>query len=346
LLVFCIRAYRRRIRVVSANTVDRDSALSSLQMPGEHRVLQPKISRRQFACGAAASLIGAAIVSKSSRVRAAAWSKTLGDTLARLEAESHGRLGVSILDTQTGARIGQRASERFPMCSTFKLLLVGGTLARIDGGHEQLTRRIKFTAADVVAYSPVTEKHVGAAGMSVTQLCAAALTRSDNTAANLLLAALGGPAALTSYARSIGDGTTRLDRIEPDLNEATPDDPRDTTTPDAMLTNIWALAVGNVLKEASCARMAAWLVDNKTGDARLRAGLPKAWRVGDKTGSGEHGSTNDVAIIWPPHRKPVIVSVYLTNTTATAEQCNATLAAIGRAVADDLTSRSGGLSGP
>jgi beta-lactamase class A len=155
---------------------------------------------------------------------------------------------------------------------------------------------------------------------------------SDNTAGNLLLASFGGPAGLTAYARSLGDAVTRLDRIEPDLNEALPGDPRDTTSPVAMLTNLQSLVLGNVLSAVSKERLTGWLVGNKTGDARLRAGLPKDWRVGDKTGSGERGTTNDVGIVWPPGRAPVIIAIYLTGTPAAAEQRNATLAAVGRAV--------------
>jgi beta-lactamase class A len=149
----------------------------------------------------------------------------------------------------------------------------------------------------------------------------------------LLLASLGGPQGLTAYARSIGDPVTRLDRIEPDLGEAVPGDPRDTTTPAAMLQNLRSLMFGNVLSAASKDQLTTWLLGNRTGDTRLRAGLPPGWRCGDKTGSGERGSTNDIGVIWPPQGAPVLVTIYLTETSAASEARNATLADVGRAIA-------------
>lgn len=189
--------------------------------------------------------------------------------LAALESRHGGRLGVAMLDVGTGARVSRRADERFPMCSTFKLLAAALVLARVDRGEERLDRTVTFEAADLVTYSPVTEKRVGQAGMTLAELCEAALTLSDNTAANLLLASFGGPSALTSYVRALGDAVTRLDRIEPHLNEATPGDVRDTTTPAAMLENVRRLVLGEALSADSRSRLAAWLVANKTGDARL-----------------------------------------------------------------------------
>nr|WP_254453699.1 class A beta-lactamase [Siccirubricoccus sp. G192] len=210
-------------------------------------------------------------------------------TLARIEAASGGRLGVAVLDTLTDTRSGHRTDERFPMCSTFKLLAAGAVLARADAGRERLDRRIRFGRGDLVVYSPVTQERVGGDGMSLAELCAAAMTLSDNTAGNLLLASMGGPAGLTAYLRSLGDTVTRLDRIEPELNEAIPDDPRDTTTPAAMLANLQALALGPALSAGSREQLVGWLLGNRTGDTRLRAGLPDGWRTGDKTGSGGEG---------------------------------------------------------
>ena len=292
------------------------------------------ISRRQMMMATGAALAGAAIGDARSSLAAGIGIGSLAGTLARIEAGSGGRLGVAILDTATGARSGHRAGERFPMCSTFKLLAAGAVLTRVDTGREQLDRRIRFEAADLVAYSPVTKPHAGGAGMTLAELCEAAMTYSDNTAANLLLASLGGPSAVTAFARTLGDRATRLDRTEPTLNEAIPGDPRDVTTPAAMLANLRHLALGDALAPASRDQLVRWLVANKTGDARLRAGLPAGWRVGDKTGTGEYGSTNDVGLIWPPDRAPILVTVYLTNTKAPSDQRNATLAAVGRAVAE------------
>jgi beta-lactamase class A len=258
----------------------------------------------------------------------------LSEDFAALEAGSGGRLGIAVLHGGSGA--GHRADERFPMCSTFKLLAAAAVLKRVDDGNEKLDRRVKFEASDVVVYSPITKEHAGGEGMTLAELCAAAMTLSDNTAGNLILASLGGPRALTDYARSLGDAVTRLDRIEPGLNEALPDDPRDTTTPAAMLKNIKALVLGHALSERSKEQLIAWLVGNKTGDARLRAGFPAGWRVGDKTGSGEHGTTNDVGVAWPPQSAPILIAIYLTGTTASAEARNRTIAAVGSAIAARL----------
>jgi beta-lactamase class A len=181
----------------------------------------------------------------------------------------------------------------------------------------------------------VTEKHT-ADGMTLAELCDAAVTLSDNTAGNLLLAALGGPAGITAFARSLGDPVTRLDRIEPELNEAKPGDPRDTTSPAAMTANLRALVLGDALSAASRAQLTAWLAANKTGDTRLRAQLPAGWRVGDKTGTGGNGSNNDVGVLWPPGRAPIVVSAYLTETAVPPEQRNAAIAAVGQAVAEAL----------
>jgi beta-lactamase class A len=293
------------------------------------------ISRRYFATVACAALVGYGLRATSAGA-AGEFAERLPGDIARVETESGGRLGVAVLDTLTDARFGHRADERFPICSTFKLLAAAAVLARVDAKQERLDRRVEFAAADVVVNSPVTKDHVGAPGMSLEELCEAAMTMSDNTAGNLLLASLGGPQGLTAYARSLGDTVTRLDRIEPELNEATPGDVRDSTTPAAMAANVRALALEKALSAVSRQQLVRWLIGNKTGDTRLRAGLPAGWRVGDKTGSGERGTTNDVGVFWPPDRAPVIVSIYLTQTAASPTQRNATLAAVGRAVASAL----------
>jgi beta-lactamase class A len=271
----------------------------------------------------------------SSRV----WMPSLepNSTLQELESRYGGRLGVAALDTGTGARIQRRAGERFLMCSTFKAMAAAFVLTRVDKGIERLDRRVAFTANDIVTYSPVTENRVGPPGMTIDALCEAAITMSDNTAGNLLLASFGGPAALTTYFRTLGDSVTRLDRIEPDLNETAPGDQRDTTTPAAMLGNLQRVAFGNRLSPASQRRLISWLVANRTGDARLRAGLPKDWRVGDKTGSGSHATTNDIAIVWPPRRKPLVLSVYYTESSASSDERNAVLADVARLLVQEFT---------
>lgn len=263
-----------------------------------------------------------------------AMAKAGGDPASRfaeLERRSGGRLGIAVLDTATGSRVGHRQDERFPLTSTFKLLAAAAVLAKVDRGEETVDRRITYAKADLVTYSPVTEKHVDT-GMTLAEICDAAVTLSDNTAGNLLLSAIGGPAGLTAYARSLGDDMTRLDRIETELNEAAPGDPRDTTTPSAMAGTLYRLLVGSALAPASRDRLIGWALANKTGDTKLRAGVPKDWRVGEKTGAGGFGTNNDVGILWPPGRAPLIVAVYLTETTKPLDERNAVIAEAARIV--------------
>ncbi len=253
--------------------------------------------------------------------------------LAALERRHGGRLGVAVLDTGSGRHLAHRGDERFLMCSTFKLLAVAAVLARVDRGKEQLDRRIVFGQEAVLSYAPVTRLHVGAPGMSVAELCQAAITLSDNTAANLLLTSLDGPAAITTFARGLGDPITRLDRTEPELNLASPGDVRDTTTPAAMLATMQRLLLGRALSESSRGQLLVWLRACTTGADRLRAGVPAGWTVGDKTGSGSQGQTNDVAILWPAQRKPLLVTAYYADSPADAAGRNAVLAEVGRIAA-------------
>lgn len=253
--------------------------------------------------------------------------------LAELERKHPGRICVSILDVASGKRIQHRANERILMCSTFKALAAALVLARVDKGQEKLDRRIKFSEKDVVQGSPGTQKRFGEPGMTVAELCDAAVTLSDNTAGNLLLASFGGPAGLTAFFRSLGDDMSRLDRIETELNyHNAPDDVRDTTTAAAMLEDLRKLLLTDVLSARSRSQLAAWLIANKTGDARLRAGVPKTWLVGDKTGTNgdKDGNANDIAVFWPPDRAPIIVTAYCEIPAIAAEERNAVIAEIGR----------------
>jgi beta-lactamase class A len=264
-----------------------------------------------------------------------AWSpaSAAAPDFAALERDSGGRFGVAMLDLQTGRRHLYRADERFALCSTFKFLAAALVLARVDRGRERLDRRIVFAESDLVTYSPITKDHTGPDGMSLGEICEAALTLSDNTAGNLLLDSFGGPPALTAFARALGDRVTRLDRRETALNEAAPGDLRDTTTPAAMLQTMQYILLGRALSASSRAQLTAWLCANETGAHRLRAGLPADWRVGDKTGTGEHGATNDIAILWPPRRAPLLVAVYYADSPATGDERNAVLAQAGRLIA-------------
>lgn len=258
-------------------------------------------------------------------------------TLQRIEAASGGRLGVAMLDTQTGAAYAYRGAERFPMCSTFKFLAAAQVLSRVDKGQEQLDRRITVRASDIIQHSPATKPRVGGLPMTLAELCEATITLSDNAAANLMLKEMGGPPGLTAYMRSLGDDITRLDRFEPELNEATPGDPRDTTTPQAMLQSMQKILLGTALSAASRAQITRWLADNKTGDRKLRALLPAGWRVGDKTGGGNHGSNNDIGIFWPPGRAPILVTAYLTQTQAELPVRDRAIAEVGQLVAAMVT---------
>ena len=249
----------------------------------------------------------------------------------RLERESGGRLGVAILDTGSGARFQHRGDERFPMCSTFKLLLCSAVLARVERGEESLSRRLAVRKEDLVPWAPFSETRVGS-DASVEELCAAAMTQSDNVAANLLLPTIAGSAGIGAYARTLGDASTRLDRMETELNSAIPGDLRDTTTPLAMLGNLQALLLGDALSPASRSRLEGWLRANTTGGGRLRAGLPGDWQAGDKTGSGANGTTNDIAILWPPGRKPLLVAAYLTGSKLDSEKRDAVHAMLARAL--------------
>ncbi|RQR51132.1 PenA family class A beta-lactamase [Burkholderia sp. Bp9126] len=246
-----------------------------------------------------------------------------------LERAAGGRLGVCAIDTATGRRVQHRADERFPSCSTFKAMLIAAVLAQSVTRPALLAQRVTYRQADLVRYSPVTEKHVGA-GMTVGELCEATAQYSDNSAANLLMKLLGGPAAVTAFARAIGDDTFRLDRWETELNTALPGDTRDTTTPAAMAASLRVLALGDALPAPQRAQFAAWLRGNKTGDKRIRAGVPAGWQVGDKTGTGDYGTTNDVGVLWPPARGPVTLAVYYTQARADAQAKDDVIAAATR----------------
>ncbi|UUP17815.1 class A beta-lactamase [Nitratireductor thuwali] len=289
------------------------------------------ISRRQ-------ALVGSMLMASATTVlpggAAAKAVEDVSQQLADLESRHGGRLGVAILEMSSGARSGHRENERFLMCSTFKALLAAHILARVDRQEDRLDRRIVISEADLVPWAPITETRIGGDGMTIAELCEAVVTMSDNVAANLLLAASGGPAALTGYARSLGDEVTRLDRIEPALNEHDgPDDARDTTSPAAMLETLRTLIFGEALSRASRDQLSAWLITNKTGDERLRAGMPAEWMVGDKTGTNRSGNANDIGFGWPNDRAPFIVTSYCDMPNASADERNSVIAEVGRIAA-------------
>jgi len=288
------------------------------------------LARRTFLLAAATLPFAPALAApKRDAVRAAERG------IAEIERKSGGRLGVFVHDSGNVANLAHRAHERFPMCSTFKFLAAAAVLQKVDNGALRLDQDIAYGETDLLEYAPETRKHVGNGHMQLGALCAAAIQWSDNTAANLILKEIGGPAGFTRYARSIGDKVTRLDRTEPTLNTAIPGDPRDTTTPAAIARTLETVLTASALSAASARQLEDWMIGDKVADARLRAGLPKDWIIGDKTGTGDNGTANCVAIVRPPNRKPLFAAVYLTGATKdTPAERNAVHAEIGRLIGE------------
>jgi len=273
------------------------------------------IARRQFLAFGGAALAGVVAVPALAHAAAMEAPVPAAGDFAALEAGSGGRLGVCLWNPASGARFGHRMDERFPMCSTFKFLLAAAVLHRAGQGRLSLDRRVPVRDADLLDHSPVTARHAGK-DLTVRDLCRATMTTSDNAAANLLLSLVGEPAGLTAFLRAQGDAVTVTARYEPDANRYAPDDPRDTTSPAAMAGNLQRFVLGDALAPASRRQLADWLIDNGTGDARLRAGLPRGWRVGDKTGSNGRDTTNDIAVLWPPRGgAPWVLASYLQGAT-------------------------------
>jgi beta-lactamase class A len=256
--------------------------------------------------------------------------------IAAIETRTGGRIGVATLDTSNDKHLDYRPEERFPMCSTFKFLAAAAVLKRVDEKKEKLERFVPYNAKDILEYAPVTKEHLKEGGMTLGALCEAAIEQSDNTAGNLLLNAIGGPPGLTNFVRTLGDRVTRLDRIEPELNSAIPGDERDTTTPAAISSDMQRLLLGDSLSEASRRQLDDWLQRNETGGPMIRAGVPKTWSVGDKTGRGSNGATNDIAIMRPPGRAPILLAIYSVGSTATANDRAAAIAEVTKVVAESL----------
>ncbi|MFF3496022.1 class A beta-lactamase [Streptomyces sp. NPDC002795] len=291
-----------------------------------------------------ATAIGATAFAGTATARAAtgtAHAESADRRFAALERRHGARLGVFAHDISTGRTVRHRADERFPMCSTFKTLAVAAVLRDLDKDGEFLARRVHYTQADIdrAGGAPVTGKPENLAhGMTVDELCGAAISYSDNTAANLLMKYLGGPTAVTRFVRSIGDRTTRLDRWEPELNSAEPGRVTDTSTPRAIGTTYARLVLGDALAPADRDRLTRWLLDNTTGDERIRKAVPADWVVGDKTGTGRYGTTNDVGIAWTPDGAPVILSVLSTKPDQGAEGDDPLVARAAELMVESLTS--------
>jgi beta-lactamase class A len=289
-------------------------------------------NRRRLLLAAVSVPISAVLTSWATKGNAAGAAQA---QLTKLEQALAGRLGVFALNTANGKQLSYRADEYFPMCSTFKVILASAILKRSTQIDGLMYQRIKYQQSDLVTYSPITERYVKD-GMTVDALCAAAIQYSDNTASNLLMQILGGPGAVTTFARSIGDRQFRLDRWETALNSSIPGDRRDTSTPNAMATSLQRLAFGDALEPRLQLQLRVWLQGNTTGAARIRAGVPAEWQVGDKTGTGDYGTANDIGLLWPSRRAPVVVAIYTTQAAKDAKARNDVIASAARIVVDWL----------
>ena len=301
--------------------------------------MKSQISRRGILFGAAALMCGSGAgvaAAAGGEVKAdpgvASGARSAAARIAALEKREGGRLGVEALDTATGRRLQHRSGERFGMCSTFKFLAAAAVLQRVDRGVEHLDRRIEYGESDLFEYAPVTKDHVKDGGMALVDICAAAVQWSDNTAANLMLKSLGGPEAVTAFIRSTGDKVTRLDKYEPDLNVVRPGEVHDTTTAASMVGLLSSVILGEVLSAASRTRLQGWMLDAKVGEHRLPAGLPDGWRIAHKTGTWSD-QTNDVGVVWPPDRAPIIVAALYSRAGTRQQQREGVLRDVGRIVA-------------
>ncbi|MCZ0985027.1 class A beta-lactamase [Streptomyces diastatochromogenes] len=249
---------------------------------------------------------------------------------------SNGTARGSCVRPQRAHRLdrGVPRGERFAMCSTFKAFAAAAVL-RDHGGCAPLDRVIHYPPRDILPNSPKTEEHL-ATGMSVGDLCAAAIQYSDNAAGNLLLRQIGGPEGLTRFFRSLGDRVSRLDRWETDLNTAVPGDPRDTTTPEAIGRSFERLTLGRALDGTGREQLVTWLKGNTTSAERFGRGLPQGWVLGDKTGTGDYATANDIGVAWTTRGTPVVLAVLSTKAAKDAPVDNALVADTARLLARTL----------
>ncbi|MBK3580032.1 class A beta-lactamase [Streptomyces sp. MBT65] len=285
----------------------------SEQFPTTPTAAAPTTTRRTVLTAGAAT--AATLLTGASSAQAADDTGTdIGTRLVALEEQHTARVGVFAHHLGTRKTVTHRADELFPMCSVFKTLAAAAVLRDLDRHGEVLSKVVHYTEADLVDGSDQTRAHL-AEGMTVEQLADVAIRYSDNAAGNLLLRELGGPTAITRFARSLGDRVTRLDRWETELNSAEPDRITDTTGPRAIAGLYGRLVLGDALRRPDRDRLTAWLLNNTTSAARFRAGLPATWTIADKTGSGAHGTANDVGIAWTEGGDPVVLAVLTTKPT-------------------------------
>jgi beta-lactamase class A len=316
-----------RATVFPSRSRRHESGATDQQRDGENKRLEDAfmmINRR--------TLLAAA----SGLVLSPAFAEEAPPALAAYERETGGKIGLYAENISSSAKMAWRAEERFVMCSTFKASLAALVLARIDRGEDLLENMVAYGAQDLLDYAPTAKQNVAAGAMSVSDMCKAIVELSDNTCANLLLARCGGPAALTAFWRATGDTVSRLDHNEPELNRSPPGDPHDTTTPAAMAGNLRRFLLGDVLSPTSREHLTEWMVDCKTGNNRLRGGLPREWKIGDKTGNNGKDASGDIAIAWPKAAGPVLVCVYTQGGSPTPKQLEAVFAEIGRMVGRQL----------
>ncbi|NIJ19725.1 beta-lactamase class A [Sphingomonas naasensis] len=289
------------------------------------------MDRRTFLWASGCAVAATSVAAAPRKTAPARFGPDFRNAILAVERASGGKLGLAVIDTGSGERFGLHADQRFPMCSTFKLALGAAILKQVEAKRETLARRIPVAAADIVSNSPFSEKRAGGSA-SVGELCHATITVSDNTAANLLLRTIGGPAGFTRRLRAFGDPVTRLDRWETAMGEGAPGDMRDTTTPDAMADLARRLVLGGALAPTSRAQLIAWLKATRTGLNGIRAALPEGWQAGDKTGTGGHGTDNQVAVLWRPRGAPLVVASYFTGSTLPQGQTRPLHAQVGRAI--------------
>jgi beta-lactamase class A len=285
------------------------------------------MNRREVLCSTLALLASPPALAQRASVTA----------LTDYERGSGGHIGVYAKNLRTGAEISWRAHERFVMCSTFKASLAACVLASVDRGQARLDDLIAYGPADLLEWAPAARQNVEKGAMSVADMCKAAVELSDNTCANALLARFGGPPALTAYWRSIGDTVSRLEHNEPELNRTPPGDEHDTTTPAAMAGNLRKLILGNVLSPTSREQLTSWMLGCKTGDNRLRAGLSKDWRIGDKTGNNGKDGFGDISVSWSARGEPVVICVYTRGGAPTSRQVDDVFTQIGRYIGTHLS---------
>jgi beta-lactamase class A len=285
-----------------------------------------RMNRRDILCSSLALLASPALAQRAPIT-----------ALADYERDSGGHIGVYAKNLRTGAEVSWRAHERFVMCSSFKASLAACVLTRVDRGQARLDEMIAYGPNDLMEWAPVAKQNVEKGAMSVSDMCEAAVEFSDNTCANALLARFGGPPAVTAFWRSIGDTVSRLDHNEPELNRTPPGDPHDTTTPAAMAGNLRSLILEKALSPTSREQLTGWMLGCKTGDNRLRAGLPKDWRIGDKTGNNGKDAAGDIAVTWTTRGEPVLICAYTRGGAPTPRQIDDVFAEIGRHVGMHLS---------